>query len=186
MLRNKFVCKCLVVLLLLCSCAHNASAHENHNHRDDTPVCIRKSTYSHFQRVLTIYQDVYRHLVKNELSEIPVLSQKIIDAPNLEMQTEKKGNGRHMMGHILLGAQNLNKAESVRNAHDAFASITNAFVPFFYSWPAQLKHNGLKLYSCEDCDSYWLQHQDEQPVCPYTSGESGFCSAVKEVKLEAK
>ncbi len=184
MLKNKFIGKLVLLFLLLSNCfkLHNSFAHEGHDHFQDTdPVTIERSTYTHFKSTLSIYQETYFCLIKGKLHIVPVLAQSLLDTAGKGIQTESKESGRHLMQHIHQGAQRLRQAEKLQETQEAFASISEAFVHFFKSWPNQLKRNEVKLYQCKEHVHYWLQPQDLLPVCPYSSDKLSNCSVVSEV-----
>jgi len=87
-----------------------------------------------------------------------------------------------MMQHVLAGAGDLNKAKSVQEAQKAFASMSDALLPFFKSWPIQLKRNELKMCQCKNNGHRWLQPQNCSSACPYSADEAKICSDIEEVK----
>lgn len=183
MLRSKYLRKFIILLLFFHSCnLRDVFAHAGHDHsHDTTPVTIERSTYAHFKLILEVYHEIYGNLIKEELNSISVLAQRLLDAASKGVQTEHEGSGRHMMERIIQGAENLKKAEGLRKAQKAFASISDAIIPFFKSWPNQLNRNEIKLYQCKEHGHYWLQPQDISPACPYTLDKSLNCSDIEEV-----
>jgi hypothetical protein len=184
MLRSKYLRKFIILLLFFHFCnLRDVFAHAGHDHsHDTTPVTIERSTYAHFKLILEVYHEIYGNLIKEELNSISVLARRLLDAASKGAQTEQpEGSGRHMMEHIIQGAESLRKAEGIREAKSAFASISNAIIPFFRSWPNQLNRNEIKLYRCKEHGHYWLQPQDISPVCPYTLDKSLNCSDIEEV-----
>src|SRR3989339_1982197 len=181
MFKNNCLKKCMAFLLIFHACSlPAASAHEGHSH--ETVITIGKKTVVHLQSILSTYQEVYHHLVKKDLNGIADLAQKLSDAARQAAQTEPDGAGRHMMQHVLAGAEELKKAKSVQDAQKAFASTSDALLPFFKSWPNQLKRNELKMCQCKNDGHCWLQPQKLSPVCPYTSSGTFVCSEIEEIK----
>ncbi len=183
MLKSKFIVNLIFFFLLFTCCkSNNSFAHEGHDHFQDTsPVTIERSTYTHFQSILSIYQKTYLSIIKGKLHIVPVLANILLDTAEKGIQTESKESGRHLMQHIQQGAQRLRQAEKLPEMQEALASISEAFLPFFQSWPNQLKRNEVKFYQCKEHDRYWLQHQDLLPVCPYSSDKLYNCSDISEV-----
>ncbi|MDR4498021.1 MAG: hypothetical protein MRK02_08915 [Candidatus Scalindua sp.] len=185
-----FSSKCLmqfgILLLLMHFCdLHSTVAHEGHDHSHDTaPVTIERATYKHFQSILSIYQETYLTLIKGESDSIPVLAQILLDTAGKSIETESKESGRHMMQHIYQGALRLRQAEDFQEIQEAFATISEAVLPFFNSWPNQLKSNKIKLYECREHEKYWLQPQDILPACPYASDKMYNCSDIREAGEE--
>ena len=168
MFKNTYLKKCIVFLLIVYTCSpYTVSAHEGHYH--EAVITIGKKTIVHLQSIISPYQEVYNHLVKKDLNGIADLAQKLTDAARQATQTETGGAGRQMMQHVLEGAENLLKAKNIQEAQKAFASISDALLPFFKSWPNQLKRNELKMCQCKNDGHCWLQPQNLSPVCPYTS-----------------
>jgi len=181
MFKNNCLKKCMAFLLIFHACSIPiASAHEGHSH--EAVITIGKKTVVHLQSILSTYQEVYHHLVKKDLNGITDLAQKLSDAAIQAAQTEPDGAGRHMMQHVLAGAEDLKKAKSVQEAQKAFASTSDALLPFFKSWPNQLKRNELKMCQCKKDVHSWLQPQKLSPVCPYASSGTFVCSGIEEVK----
>ena len=136
MLKNTCLKKCVLFLLIIYTCSpYTVSAHEGHSHEHEAIITIGKKTVVHLQKILSTYQEVYHHLVKKDLNGIADLAQKLSDAARQAAQTEPEGAGRHMMQHVLAGAEVLKKAKSVQDAQKAFASMSDALLPFFKSWP---------------------------------------------------
>ncbi|HHT9113832.1 MAG: hypothetical protein HZA47_12595 [Planctomycetes bacterium] len=119
------------------------------------------------------------------MNGIADLAQKLSDAAQQAAQTEPDGAGRHMMQHVLAGADDLKKAKSVQEAQKAFASMSDALLPFFKSWPNQLKRNELKLCRCKN-GHCWLQPENCLKICPYSPTELKTCSDIEEVKMNNK
>jgi len=181
MFKNNCLKKCMAFLLIFHACSlPAASAHEGHSH--EAVITIGKKTVVHLQSILSTYQEVYHHLVKKDLNGIADLAQKFSDAARQAAQTEPDGAGRHMMQHVLAGAESLKRAKSTKESQEAFASISDALLPFFKSWPNQLKRNELKMCQCKNDGHCWLQPQKLSPVCPYTSSGTFVCSDIEEVK----
>lgn len=155
--------------MIVCCCkSHGTFGHENHDHVHNV-VSIDRSTIVHLQSVLLAYQGIYSQLVKGRLNGIDVFARRMADAALRGTRTEpNKSSGRHMMLHILQGAAILKKSENLQEAQDAFFLISEAIVPFFKSWPNQLKQFELKLYRCKDSGYHWLQPKGLPPVYPYT------------------
>lgn len=182
MLRSKYLRKFIILLLFFHFCNLRdvfAHAGQDHSH-DTTPVTIERSTYAHFKLILEVYHEIYGNLIKEELNSISVLARRLLDAASKGVQTESEGSGRHMMEHIIQGAESLRKAEGIREAKNAFASISDDIIPFFKSWPNQLNRNEIKLYQCKEHGHYWLQPQNLSPVCPYAYDETTRCSNIIE------
>lgn len=174
--------KC-VITLLFCCCfvyGHTVSAHEGHSH--EAVITIGKKTVVHLQSILSAYQDVHTHLVKKDLNGISDIAQKLSDAARQAIQSESNGAGRHMMEHVLAGAEDLKKAKSVQEAQKAFASISDALLPFFKSWPNQLKRNELKMCQCKHDGHCWLQPQNCASACPHSADQGKLCTEIEEVK----
>lgn len=186
MLKSKYICQIVIFFLLFHCCElHNSFAHEGHDHsHDTTQVTIERSTYTHFKSVLSVYREIYGNLIKEELNSISVLAQRLLDAASKGVETEPEGSGHHMMQHILQGAEKLKQAKDLREAQTAFITINDAIIPFFKSWPNQLKSNKLKLYQCKSHGYYWLQPQDLSSTCPYTSIKFSNCKNIEEVISE--
>ena len=182
MIKNSYLKRGIMLLLFSCCSMQSILAHEGHDHSHDAIVTIGKKTVVHFQSILSTYQEVYNHLVKKDLNGITDLAQKLSDAARQAAQTEPDGAGRNMMQHVLEGAEDLKKAKSVQDAQKAFASTSDALLPFFKSWPNQLKRNELKMCQCKNDGHCWLQPQKLSPVCPYTSSGTFVCSEIEEVK----
>ncbi|MBM2833952.1 MAG: hypothetical protein HW406_1113 [Candidatus Brocadiaceae bacterium] len=181
MFKNNCLKKCMVFLLIFPACyIPVASAHEGHSH--ETVTTIGKKTVVHLQSILSTYQGVYTHLVKKDLNGIAGLAQKLSDAALQAAQTEPDGAGRHMMQHVLAGAESLKRAKSTKESQEAFASISDALLPFFKSWPNQLKRNELKMCQCKNDGHCWLQPQNCSSACPYSADEAKICSDIEEVK----
>ena len=179
MFKNNYLKKCVVFLLIIYSYStYTVSAHEGHSH--EAEITIGKKTITHLQSILSTYQEVYHHLVKKDLNGIADLAQKLSDAARQAAQTEPDGAGRHMMQHVLAGAEDLKKAKSVQDAQKAFASTSDALLPFFKSWPNQLKRNELKMCRCKE-GHCWLQPQNLSPTCPCAITEN--CSDIEEVEV---
>ena len=157
-----------------------ASAHEGHSH--ETVTTIGKKTVVHLQSILSTYQEVYTHLVKKDLNGIAGLAQKLSEAARQAAQTEPDGSGRHMMEHVLASAESLKKAKSIQEAQKAFASTSDALLPFFKSWPNQLKRNELKMCQCKNDGHCWLQPQNCSSACPYSADQAKMCSDIEEIK----
>jgi len=182
MLTNSYFKKIIIcVSFVYCCCISSLYAHEGHSH--EAIITIGKKTVVHLQSIISTYQEVYTQLVKRDLNGITDLAQKLSDAARQATQTEPDGAGRHMMEHVLEGAEDMKKAKSIQDAQKAFFSISNALVPFFKSWPNQLKRNELKLCLCKN-GHCWFQPQHLPHVCPYTSEESGICSDIDKVESE--
>ncbi|ODS31057.1 MAG: hypothetical protein SCARUB_03825 [Candidatus Scalindua rubra] len=181
----KAIYVCTIVLFFLFfnyGQTRNSFAHEGHDHSHDTaPVTIERSTYTHFQSILSIYQETYLNLIKGQLSSISVLAQILLDTAGKGIQTETRESGRHMMQHIYDGAQKLRQAEGLQETQKAFASISEAILPFFKSWPNQLNSNNIKLFQCKEHENYWLQPQNLSPICPYTLDKLLNCTEIIEV-----
>lgn len=168
-----------LILFYVCS-LHTASAHEGHSH--EAVITIGKKTVVHFQAILSAYQEVYYHLVKKDLDGITDLAQKLSDAARQAAQAEPDGASRHMMEHVLTGAEGLKKAKSVQESQKAFASMSNALLPFFKFWPNQLKQNKLKMCRCKNDGYCWLQPQKGVSVCPYSTDQAKMCLDIEEIK----
>ena len=183
MFNNNRYKKCMIFLVLFYACSlHIASAHEGHSH--EAVITIGKKTVVHLQKILSTYQEVYHHLVKKDLDGITDLAQKLSDAARQAAQAEPDGAGRHMMQHVLAGAEGLKKAKSVQEAQKAFASTSDALLPFFKSWPNQLKRNELKMCRCKIDGHCWLQPQNGASVCPYAADQATLCSDIEEHPFE--
>ena len=181
MLKNNRLKKCMVFLLIFYAChMYTVSAHEGHSH--EAVITIGKKTVVHLQKILSTYQEVYTHLVKKDVNGITGLAQKLSDAASQAAQTEPDGTGRHMMQHVLAGAEDLKKAKSVHEAQKAFASISDGLLPFFKSWPNQLKRNELKMCECKHDGLCWLQSQNCTSACPYSTDQEKMCSDIEEIK----
>ncbi len=181
MFKNTRLKKCMVFLLIFYACSlHTASAHEGHSH--EAVITIGKKTVVHLQSILSTYQEVYHHLVKKDLNGIADLARKLSDAARQAAQTEPDGAGRHMMQHVLAGAEDLKKTKSVQDAQKAFASISDALLPFFKAWPNQLKRNELKMCQCKNDGHCWLQPQNCSYACPYPVDQAKMCSDIEEIK----
>ena len=181
MLKNNYLKKGVTLLVFFYCChTHAASAHEGHSH--EAVITIGKKTVVHLQSILSTYQEVYNHLVKKDLNGIAGLARKLSDAARQAAQTEPDGAGRHMMEHVLEGAEDMEKAKSVQEAQKAFASTSDALLPFFKSWPNQLKRNELKICQCKNDGHCWLQPQNCSSVCPYSADQAKICSDIEEIK----
>lgn len=181
MFKNNYLKKCMVFLLILYTCyTHTASAHEGHSH--EAVITIGKKTVVHLQTILSAYQEVYHHLVKKDVNGITGLAQKLSDAARQATQTEPDGAGRHMMQHVLAGAEDMKKAKSVQDVQKSFASISDGLLPFFKSWPNQLKRNELKMCQCKHDGHCWLQPQNWTSACPYSTDQTKMCSDIEELK----
>lgn len=181
MLKNNCFKKCMVFLLIFyASYTHTASAHEGHSH--EAVITIGKKTVVHLQTILSTYQEVYTHLVKKDLHGISGLAGKLSEASGLASKTELDGAGRHMMEHVHAGAGDLEKAQSIQDAQKAFASVSDALLPFFKSWPNQLKRNKLKMYHCKHDGHCWLQPQNHSDACPYSADQAKMCSDIEEIQ----
>lgn len=178
MLISKNLMQIVILSLLIYFCdPYSTVAHEGHDHSHDTkPVTIERSTYTHFKTILSIYHEVYDNLIKGQLDSITVLAQVLLNTAGKGIETESRESGRYMMQHIHQGAQRLGQAEGLQEAQEAFASISDAVLPFFKSWPNQLKINKIKLYQCKEYENYWLQPQKLSPVCPYASTKPSNCT----------
>jgi len=183
MLRSKYLRRFIILLLLFHFCnLRDVFAHAGQDHSHDTAqITVERSTYTHFKSILASYREIYGNLINGKLNDISVLAQRLLDAASKGVQTEPEGSGRHMMEHIIQGAESLKKAEGLRKAQKAFASISDDIIPFFKSWPNQLNRNEIKLYQCKEHGHYWLQPQDISPACPYTLDRSLNCSDIEEV-----
>lgn len=159
----------------------SVSAHEGHDHNNETVITIAKRTYIHFQSVLLGYQYIYSYMVKGGANEISGLAQNVIDAATLGTQTEPDGPGQHMMQHILEGAELLKNAKNVSERQEAFATISNALFPFFKQWPNQLMRSRLKMCRCKSGHE-WLQPDNCPTVCPYSQKKSSSCLMIEETK----
>ncbi len=181
MFKNNCYKKCMVLLLLFFTCSlHTAFAHEGHSH--EAVTTLGKKTVVHLQSILSNYQEVYLHLVRKDFDGITDLAQKLSDAAKHAAQAEPDGAGRHMMQHVLAGAEALKKTKSVQDAQKSFASISEALLPFFKSWPNQLKRSELKMYRCKNDGYSWLQPQNGAFACPYSTDRTKICSDIEEVK----
>jgi len=173
------------ITLLFCVCCalllypKYIFAHEGHDHWNNTPITIKKSTVAHLQSILDSYNSLYKKLIEKDIQDIPLLAQNIMDAAQQGVQTEKKGEGRYMMEHIYLHAMSLKKVEIPDNVKESFKLISSELFPFFVAWPMQLKQNGLCLYYCKDDCGYWFQTEGSDPVCPYSSGKLPSCSNIE-------
>ncbi len=170
MLRSKYLRRFIILLLFFHFCnVRNVFAHAGHDHsRDTTQITIERSTYAHLKSVLDVYREIYSNLINRELNDISVLAQRLLNAASKGVQTEPEGPGRYMMKHLLQGAESLKQAKDLRKIQEAFISINDAIIPFFKSWPNQLKHNKIKLYQCKEHGHCWLQPQDIPPTCPFS------------------
>jgi len=178
---NNYLKKGVTFLVFVYCChTHAASAHEGHSR--EAVITIGKKTIVHLQSILSTYQEVYTHLVKKDLNGIAGLAQKLSDAARQAAQTEPDGAGRHMMEHVLAGAEGLKKAKSVQEVQKAFASTSDALLPFFKSWPNQLKRNELKMCQCKNDGHCWLQPQNCASACPYSADQAKMCSDIEEIK----
>ncbi|MBI2469996.1 MAG: DUF3347 domain-containing protein [Planctomycetes bacterium] len=181
MLKNNYLKKGVTLLVFFYCChTHAVSAHEGHSH--EAVTTIGKKTVVHLQKILSTYQEVYTHLVKKDLNGITGLARKLSDAARQAAQTEPDGAGRHMMQHVIAGAESLKRAKSTKESQEAFASISDALLPFFKSWPNQLKQNELKMCQCKNDGHCWLQPLNCSVACPYNSDTSSDCSDIEEVK----
>lgn len=181
MLKDFFL-RCSLFFLFLSVCTHPIFAHEGHDHSPDTVITIGKKTLVNLQSVLSIYHEVYHHLVKKDMHGIADLANKLLDAALQAMQTEPEGAGRHMMDHIQAGAESLKKARNIQEAQGALLAITDGLIPFFKAWPNQLKRNKLKLCYCKKDGHSWLQPLNFPVACPYNSDTSYDCTDIEEVK----
>lgn len=66
------------------------------------------------------------------------------------------------------------------------ASISDALLPFFKSWPNQLKRNELKMCQCKNDGHCWLQPENCLKICPYSPTELKTCSDIEEIKMNNK
>lgn len=182
MFENRYFKKCMVTLLFCCCFVygHTAFAHEGHSH--ETAITIGKKTVVHLQSILSAYQEVYYHLVKKDVSGIAGLAKKLSDAARQAIRTEPNGAGRHMMEHVLAGAEDLEKIKNIQDAQKAFASISDALLPFFKSWPNQLKRNELKMCQCEHAGHCWLQPLNHSDACPHCADQAKTYSDIEEIK----
>jgi len=180
MIKNSYLKRGIMLLLFSCCSMQNIPAHEGHSH--EAVITIGKKTLVHLQSILSTYQEVYNHLVKKDLNGIADLAQKLSDAARQAAQTEPDGAGRHMMQHVLAGAEDMKKAKSVQEAQKAFASTSDALLPFFKSWPNQLKRNELKMCRCKNNGHCWLQPQNCTSACPYSADQAKMCSDIEEIK----
>jgi len=178
MLRSKYLRRFIILLLFFHFCnVRDVYAHAGHEHsHDTTQVTIERSTYAHFKSVLAVYREIYGNLIKGELNDISVLAQRLLDDANKGVQTESEGPGRRMMKYALQGAESLKQAKDMKGMREAYISINDAIIPFFKSWPNQLKHNKIKLYQCKEHERCWLQPQDIPPTCPYNVVKISTCS----------
>lgn len=181
MLKDFFL-RCGLFFLFLSVCTHTIFAHEGHDHSHDTVITIGKKTFVYLQSVLSIYQEVYHHLVKKDMHGIADLAHKLSDAALQAMQTEPEGAGRDMMEHIQEGAEGLKKARDIQEARGALMAITDSLIPFFKAWPNQLKRNKLKLFYCMKDGHHWLQPLNCSVACPYNSDISFDCIDIDKVK----
>ncbi|MFN3532694.1 MAG: hypothetical protein ACK41Q_09340 [Candidatus Brocadia sp.] len=184
MFENGYFKKCAISLLLFnwfFVYVHIVSAHEGHDHPHESIITIGKKTFVHLQAILSAYQEVYRHLVKKDFHGIADLAQKLSDAARQAAQTEPEGAGRHMMQHVLAGAKDLERTKNIHEAQKAFASISDSLLPFFKSWPNQLKRNELKMCRCKNDGHCWLQPQNYPSACPYSADQAKMCSDIEEV-----
>ena len=184
MIKNSYLKRGIMLLLFSCCSMQNISAHEGHSH--EAVITIGKKTVVHLQSILSTYQEVYHHLVKKDLNGITDLAQKLSDAARQAAQTEPDGAGRHMMQHILEGAESLKRAKSPKESQEAFASISDALLPFFKAWPNQLKRNELKMCQCKNDGHCWLQPKNCLKICPYSPTELKTCPDIEEVKMNNK
>jgi len=183
MFKNDCLKRCMVILLIFHACSIPiASAHEGHDHSHEAVITLGKKTVVHLQSILSTYQEVYHHLVKKDLNGITDLAQKLSDAAQQATKTEPDGAGRHMMEHVLAGAYDLKKAKSLQETQKAFALTSDALLPFFKSWPNQLKRNELKLCQCKNDGHCWLQPQSCSSACPYSADQAKTCSDIEEIK----
>ncbi|MCF6155608.1 MAG: DUF3347 domain-containing protein [Candidatus Brocadia sp.] len=183
MFENSSFKKCVItVVFFYCSFiyGHNISAHEGHSH--EAVITIGKKTVVHFQSILSTYREVYHRLVKRDLNGITDLAQKLSDAARQATRTEPDGGGRHMMKHVLSGAEDMRKARDIQDAQKAFASLSEALLPFFKLWPNQLKRNELKICQCRHDGHCWLQPQNCSDACPYSADQTKVCTEIEEVK----
>ncbi|MDR4505025.1 MAG: hypothetical protein MRK01_09580 [Candidatus Scalindua sp.] len=186
MLRSKYLRSFIILLLFLHFCnPRNVFAHTGHDHsHDTTQITIERSTYTHFKSVLAVYLEIYGSLINGGLHDISVLAQKLLDAAGRGVQTEPEGPGWHMMKHILQGAENLKQAKDMQGMREAYISVNDAIIPFFKSWPNQLKYNKIKLYQCKEHGRCWLQPQDIPPTCPYNAAKISTCSDIEEMVIK--
>ena len=183
MLENNYFKKCGITILFICCFFiydHTVSAHEGHSH--EAMITIGKKTVVHLQSILSTYQEMYTHLVKKDLNGISGLARKLSDAASQAAKTEPDGAGRHMMQHVFAGAEDMKKAKSVQDAQKSFASISEGLLPFFKSWPNQLKRNELKMCQCKNGGHFWFQPQNWTSACPYSADQANICAEIEEVK----
>lgn len=178
--KNCFKKFMMFLLFFYTSSLPVVSAHECHSH--EAVITIGKKTFVHLQTILSAYQEVYHHLVKKDVNGIAGLAKKLSDAARRATKTEPDGAGRHMMEHVHAGAGDLEKAQNIQDAKKAFASVTDALLPFFKSWPNQLKRNELKMCQCKHDGYCWLQPQNHPDACPYSADQAKMCSDIEEVK----
>jgi len=152
-------------------------------HEHKAVITIGKKTVVHLQSILSAYQEVYTYLVKKDVNGIADLAHKLSDAARQAAQTEPDGAGRHMMEHVLAGAERLKKAKSLQEVQKVFASMSDVLSPFFIAWPNQLKRNELKMCRCKNDGHCWLQPQNCSSACPYSPDNGKMCSDIEEVKL---
>ena len=180
MLKNHYLRNVVFFLLFLpFNFPVSVSAHEGHDHNNETIITIAKRTYIHFQSVLMGYQYIYSYMVKGGANEISSLAQDVIDSATLGIQTEPDGPGQHMMRHILEGAESLKNAKNVSERQEAFASISDALFPFFKLWPNQLMRSRLKICRCKS-GHQWLQTDNCPTACPYSLNKSSNCLTIEE------
>jgi hypothetical protein len=179
---NTRCCKKIVLLLVFffIDSLPVVSAHEGHSH--EAMITIGKKTVVHLQTILSAYQDVHTHLVKKDLDGISGLAQKMSDAARQAILTESNGAGRHMMEHVLAGAEDLQKAKNIQDAQKSFASISEGLLPFFKSWPNQLKRNELKICKCKHDGYCWLQSQNCASACPHNADQTKVCTEIEEIR----
>lgn len=169
----------MYVLFPLFGFTVTVSAHEGHDHPNDTVITIEKKTYIHFQTALLNYQYLYSYMVKGGSNDISDLAQNLIDAASQGVQTEPEGSGQRMMQHILEGAESLKNAKNANECQAAFASISDTFFLFFKSWPNQLIRNRLKMCRCKS-GHRWLQPENSPTMCPYSLNKSANCLTIVE------
>ncbi len=183
MFRNSYFRNGFIALLFFCChYMHNTSAHEGHNHSHDQIITIGKKTFVHFQSILSTYQEVYKQLIKKDMNGIANLALKLSDAASQATKTEPDGAGRHMMQHVLSDAEGLKKAKNIQEAQDALLAISDSLIPFFKTWPNQLRRNELKLCYCRKDEHSWLQPLNCSVACPYNSDTSSDCIDIEEIK----
>ncbi len=185
MFEKNYFKKCVIILLFFSWFFvhnHNITAHEGHDHSHETIITIGKKTFVHLQTILSVYQEVYHHVIKKDLHGIADLARKLSDTARQAAQTEPEGAGRHMMQHVQAGADDLKNLKNMQEAQAALLAINNSLIPFFKAWPNQLKRNELKLCYCKKDENFWLQPLNCALACPYNSDNSSMCPDITEVK----